>query len=339
MNPIVIALLLIPLAQGPAGGGGDVQAGKTVWESFNYDCRLCHGVRGEGGLGPDLAGHTMTPAQFMRAVRQPWGIMPAFSSDKNISDQEVRQVTAYLASLTKAPEPGPWLTNVPANATERQRLMVSYGCGQCHGQLMANPRRTAGGLGADFEWFKDEVYTHTTGEANRGRAHLRMGNYSRQRLGEDALREIWQFFAVDQGLRANVSANISAAPASGNTVTYTVTLSNGGAAGKGLAVENLTMFLPLPGGAGAAQQAGVTVTATTGAGYTGIRRDNYTNTEAAAWEIPYLAAGERRTYTLTISGPTAAAGITRGYANWGKPRLGDGGMDVIPVNVTRVGAQ
>ena len=337
MNPILIALLLIPLVQGP--DGGDAEAGKPVWESFNHDCRLCHGIGGEGGLGPDLAGHTLTPAQFMRAVRQPWGIMPAFAADKNISDQEVRQVAAYLSSLPKVAEPGPWYTGVPAIATERQRLMISYGCGQCHGQLMANPRRTAGGLGADFEWFKEEVYTHTTAESHRDRAHLRMGNYSRERLGEAALYEIWQFFGVDGGLRANISANITDGDVSGNSATYTITLSNGGAPGQGLAAEHLTMFLPLPGGAAARQQAGVTVTATTGAGYTGIRRENFTNTEAAAWEIPYLAPGERRTYTLTITGATAAAGIARGYINWDKPRLGDGGMDVIPINAPRPAGQ
>jgi hypothetical protein len=264
--------------------------------------------------------------------------MPSFAPDKNITDQQVGQVAAYLASLPKVDEPAPWYTNVPANATPRQRLMISYGCGQCHGQLMANPRRTAGGLGADFEWFKKEVYEHTTAPENINRAHLRMGNYSRVKIPEPMLHEIWQFFAVDQGLRANISAQIAAGAPSGNAVTYTVTLRNGGAPGKGLAAEHLLIMLPLPGGGGAAQEAGVTVTATTGAGYTGIRRDNYTNTEAAAWEIPYLGPGESRTYTLTISGRTAGAGIARGYVNWAKPLLGSGGMDVIPVNVAR-GAQ
>jgi mono/diheme cytochrome c family protein len=329
---------LLPLAQGPAASPADLQAGKAFWESFNNDCRLCHGVKGEGGLGPDLAGHRLTSAQFMRAVRKPWGIMPAFDPVKNITDQQVTQAAAYLASLPKVSEPGRWYTTVPANATPRQELMISYGCGQCHGQLMANPRRTAGGLGADFEWFKHEVYEHTTNPEAANRARLRMGNYSRERLSEATLREIWQFFAVDQGLRANISANVAQGARSGDAVTYTITLRNTGMRDKGLAAEHLTVFLPLPGGAGAAQQAGVAVTATTGSGYTGIRRDNFTNTEAAAWEIPYLGAGETQVLTLTIAGANAGAGIARGYVNWDKPRLGFGGMDTIPVNVVRAAA-
>ena len=80
MHPILVALLLLPLAQGPAGGAA--QPGKVMWEAFENDCKLCHGVHGEGGLGPDLAGHSLTQAQFLRAVRKPWGVMPAFVADK-----------------------------------------------------------------------------------------------------------------------------------------------------------------------------------------------------------------------------------------------------------------
>src|SRR3990172_543883 len=107
MTPILIALLMLPLAQG-AGNSAAVQAGKAFWEAYDNDCRLCHGMKGEGAFGPDLAGHQLTPAQFLRAVRRPWGIMPAFAADKNISDQQVAQVAAYMASLPKVDQPGKW---------------------------------------------------------------------------------------------------------------------------------------------------------------------------------------------------------------------------------------
>ena len=233
MNPIFVALLLLPLAQGPAGGGA-AQPGKVMWEAFENDCKLCHGVQGEGGLGPDLAGHSLTPAQFLRAVRKPWGIMPAFVADKNLTDQQVGQIATYLASLPKVAEPSStWFTTIPALATPNQRLMISMGCGQCHGQTMANPRRTAGGAGADYAWFKKEVYEHTSAPGHVNSTHLRMGNYSPMRVPEPVLQQLWQFFAFEQGLRAPVNAAVSAGVPSAKGVTYTLTVSNTGTVGKG----------------------------------------------------------------------------------------------------------
>ena len=333
MNPILVALLLLPLVQGPAGGGAD-QPGKVMWEAFENDCKLCHGVHGEGGLGPDLAGHSLTQAQFLRAVRKPWGIMPAFVADRNLSDQQVGQIAAYLASLPKVAEPsGTWFTAIPALSTPNQRLMISMGCGQCHGQLMANPRRTAGAAGADYAWFKKEVYEHTSAPGHVNAAHLRMGNYSPMRVPEPVLQQLWQFFAFEQGLRVPVNAAVSAGVPSAKGVTYTLTVSNTGAVGKGLVAEYVTVILPLPTGA-IPQQATVQIT-TTGGDFAGVRRDNFTNTDAAAWEIPYLPPGAKRTYTFTLSGPGAASGIPRGMATWALPKLGSGGTDQTAVSIPR----
>ena len=52
-----IVLLLFPLAQADTGGAtAAAQAGKVLWEGPNTACRNCHGNKGEGGYGPDLAG-------------------------------------------------------------------------------------------------------------------------------------------------------------------------------------------------------------------------------------------------------------------------------------------
>src|ERR1700675_2607998 len=100
MTPFRIALLMLPLgiaqAQAP-----DVQAGKKIWESFENDCKFCHGFHGEGGFGSVLAGHRLSPAQFLGAVREGRGVMPAFNAEKNMTDQQVAQVAAYLGSLPK----------------------------------------------------------------------------------------------------------------------------------------------------------------------------------------------------------------------------------------------
>ena len=334
MTPILIAILMFPLAQG-VGNNAAIQAGKAFWEDYDNDCKMCHGRNGDGAFGPDLAGHQLTSAQFLRAVRQPWGIMPAFAADKNISDQQVAQVSAYLASLPKNPQPTyKWFTPVPPLASSRQQLMVSFGCGQCHSTTMANPRRTAGGAGADWEWFKSEVYEHTTGPINRARPHLRMGNYSRLRVPEPMLRELWQFFSVDQGLRVPISAQVSAPVRSGDGFTYTITVQNGGVRGKGLAAENITLLLPLPPGPQPATA--VTINAASGGDeFFGIRRDSFTNSEAAAWEIPQLWPGDKKTYTLTISGPGAGGGFPRGMISWAKPLLGTGAPDQAAVTGPR----
>src|SRR5262249_38710672 len=135
-------------------------------------------------------------------------------------------------------------TPVPPLASANQRLTISTGCGQCHGPVMANPRRTAGGVGADYEWFKKEVYEHTTAPLNVNRPHLRMGNYTKQQVSEEKLQQLWQFFSAEQGLRVPVSADVSAGVPSAKGVTYTINVQNTGRPGQGLTAEYVTITLP-----------------------------------------------------------------------------------------------
>jgi len=313
----------------------DVQAGKTIWESFENDCKFCHGFHGEGGFGSPLAGHKLSSAQFLEAVRQGRGVMPAFTAEKSMTDQQAAQVAAYLGSLPKPTgAPPAWYTRVPPLATARQKLMISTGCGMCHGPTMANPRKTAGGDGADYEWFKKEVWEHSTAPRNLNSRHLRMGNYSQQQLPEATLKELWQFFGIDQGIRVPIAAQISAGVPSSNGVTYTVSVQNAGRPGKGLTAEYLTVTLPLPTGA-IPQQATTEVVATTGEGFIGVHREPITNTEAAEWEIPKLGPGEKVTYTFTLAGKGADLGIPRGLVRWERPPLATGGTDQDAVSVPR----
>ena len=335
----LIALCAFPfLASGQARTGSDIQQGKAMWigfVTFENDCRLCHGVEAEGGFGPALAGHRLSPTQFLKAVREGAGSMPAFVPDKNLTDQQVGQIAAYLASLPKvSPASTTWYTRVPPLATVRQKLMISSGCGQCHGPIMANPRRTAGGIGADFEWFKNEVWAHTTAPGHANSRHLRMGNYSRRQMPESTLEEIWQFFAAEQGLRVPMGAQVREGVVGPKGTTYTVTIQNSGTPGKGLTAEYVTITLPLLVG-GDPEEVTTLVTASTGDTYVGVHRDPITNSQAAQFEIPGLAPGEKRTYTLTLSGRGANVGIPRGTVTWELPRLNSGGTDQIAVSVPR----
>src|SRR5207249_2202365 len=211
---IVLVLLALAIAQAQTTSASDIQEGKRIWQGYfglENDCKLCHGERGEGGFAKPLAGHQLTAAQFLRTVRQGAGkTMPAFVADKNLTDPQVGQVAAYLASLPKPPERATmWRTPVPPLATPRQKLYVESGCGQCHAAVFANPRRTAGGLGGDYEWFKTEVYQHTSAPDHANSRHLRMGNFSREQVSESTLQELWQCFSVDHGLRHKLNADIS----------------------------------------------------------------------------------------------------------------------------------
>jgi mono/diheme cytochrome c family protein len=338
MLRILIALLLFPagqaLAQAPSGS--DIQEGKRIWQGYlglENDCKLCHGEHGEGGFAKALAGHQMTTAQFLRTVRQGAGkTMPAFVADKNLTDQQLTQVAVYLASLPKPAEAvAMWRTPVPPLASARQKLYIESGCGQCHAAVFANPRRTAGGLGGDYEWFKTEVYQHTSAPDHANSRHLRMGNFSREQVPESTLQELWQFFSVEQGLRVPINADISNGVISDNGVTYTINVSNTGRPGKGLTGEYVTITLPFLRGRDP-EEVTTVVEATTGGGYTGVHRDPITNSNAAEFEIPKLGPGEKRTFTITLSGIGANSGIPRGTVRWERPKLGTGGTDLIAIS-------
>ena len=336
----MILLLLLSMAQiqaqTQAAGASDIQAGKEIWQGYfnlENDCKLCHGAQGEGGFAKPLAGHQLTSAQFIAAVRKGPGMMPAFVPDRNLNDQQLSQVSAYLASLSKAAEPSrTWQTPIPPLATPPQRLMISTGCGQCHGPIMANPRRTAGGRGADFEWFKEEVWEHTSAPGHANARHLRMGNYTKQQVSEATLLEIWRFFAVEQGLRVPINADVSEGFPGANGTSYTIHVSNGGVPGKGLTAEYLTITLPLLKGRDP-EETTTEIVATTGGGYTGVHRDPISNSQAAEFEVAKLAPGEKKTYTITLSGKGANAGIPRGIVRWERPLLGSGATDLIGISV------
>ena len=52
-----------------AAQNGDHAQAMKLWAGPETQCRNCHGAKGEGGFGPDLAGRKLTAAQFTQAVR------------------------------------------------------------------------------------------------------------------------------------------------------------------------------------------------------------------------------------------------------------------------------
>jgi mono/diheme cytochrome c family protein len=325
MRPLMIALMfLFPLFQaGLVSAQGNAEAGKKLWESVDARCRDCHGINGEGGYGPDLAGRHLSFEQFKRAVRQPWGVMPAFPESQH-SDQELRDFFAHFTSLPRVSEPGPWRTPVPANAPRGQELLIaSFGCGQCHGAVMQGPRTNAGAIGADLEWFKRQVYEHTTVMPEHRRlrgqapARVRMGNFSNRRVPEPDLEVIWRYLRDDLKFRVSLVSRLTAAQASG---TYHLMVQNDGLARKGLTAEDITILLALT--------PGTKVTNTTGPGYQGVRNDPEFKAQVAVWRLPRLGPKQDQTYTLIVA---SGGAIANGVVRWTKPASGTGSPEHVNV--------
>lgn len=320
MKRFVIAMLALPLAPFAASAQtGNAAAGKAYWDREAprvTACRNCHGTNGEGGFGPDLAGRGLNAAQIARAVHQPWGIMPAFV-ESQLSDQDAADLAAYFGSMPKPAEPGKWRFEVPPGAPPGQATLVNIGCGQCHGVTFNGPRGNLGAVNADYEYFANLVYNHTTAMAphraslGQNGTNLDMGNYQRTRLSEDMLRQIYAWTRDEIGFRVPMAGVLGKGEAGANGVTYPLTVTNNGLQGKGVTAEGVTVRLVVP--------ADTTVVAATGTGYEGVSTDDKTKASVATWKLPRSAPKEQEKLSITLSKPATAASNLRGEIRWAKP--------------------
>jgi hypothetical protein len=271
----------------------------------------------------------LNAAQIVRAVRQPWGIMPAFV-ESQLSDQDAADLAAYFASLPKVAEPAKWRFEVPAGAPPGQANLVNIGCAQCHGVTFNGPRGNIGAVNMEFDYFANLVYNHTTAMPQHrallgaNATNLDMGNYSRTRLSGGTLRSIY-FWARDEiGPRVPLTGVLGKGEAGPSGVTYTLTVGNGGLQGKGLVAEGVTVSLNVP--------ADTTVVAATGTGYQGVRTDDKTKASVAVWQLPRSAPKDQERITITLSKAATAAANLRGEIRWAKPAPKTGpSQDVVAI--------
>jgi cytochrome c553 len=334
---MLIAVLMLPLAQGlalaqSAAPAGDAAAGKAYWDREApraTACRNCHGNNGEGAFGPDLAGRGLNAAQVLRAVRQPWGIMPAFV-ESQLSEKDAADLAAYFASLPKPAAPGKWRFEVAAGAPPGQATLINIGCAQCHGPTFNGPRGNLGAVSADFDYFANLVYNHTTALPQHrlllgvNATNLDMGNYSRTRLSEGTLRQIF-FWARDEiGYRAPMQAQLGKGETGPSGVTYTLTVTNGGLQGKGVIAEGVNITLDIP--------KDTDVVAATGTGYQGVRVDDKTKGTVATWVLPRSAPKDQEKITITLSKAATAGDNLKGTLRWAKPAPKTGpNLDLVAI--------
>ncbi len=101
---VVLTLVAVPLfvaAQtAPAGS-----AGKGQQTFLTQNCYYCHGTVGQGSRdGARIAATSLTADGLIRYVRKPAGAMPAYT-EKVISDQDLRDIYAYLKAQPAAKTP------------------------------------------------------------------------------------------------------------------------------------------------------------------------------------------------------------------------------------------
>jgi mono/diheme cytochrome c family protein len=339
---VFVLLLLSPAlayrgaaeAQSAPAPAGDPERGKAVWALGNTSCRNCHGGDGEGAFGPVLAGRKLPYERFRGYVRNPAGRMPAYV-ESQLTDQEIADLVAYFDSLPAVPKPGPWRFALPEGAPRGQQLAVStIGCGQCHGVTLETPRHGAAEVSGDWEWFTQMVYDHTTAQPQQwsqldraipastpAAGRVRMGNYSRMRLPESTLKEIWTWM-TDLGHLVPLVGRIAPGTTDAKGITYTVNVANSGVKDKGLTAEDVRIALVIPPDA--------QVVSTTGPGYQGVRRDEEATGTVAVWQVPRMAASDRHTFTITLAGAIKAAEPPRGTIRWAKPAVkADEVVDII----------
>jgi mono/diheme cytochrome c family protein len=336
MTAQALALFLtLPFVQAGEAPQGDVRRGAAEW----VRCVNCHGPQAEGAFGPDLAGRDLTWAQFRKAVREPWGIMPMFTEGQK-SDQALADILAYLKTLPPAARLGEWhWRKAPPTAPLGQQLYMNFaGCGQCHEPENKFGRMWLGERASEvtFDYFKKQIYQHLD-KWPKGTMPI----YSPDRLPEPALREIYVWMVDELGMRPSLTGMLTAGEQRGEQTTYAVTVSNNGVKDKGLAAEGLTIFVRIP--------PGCRVVAGTGEGYGGVmplaklglepalrlaphphdesghveRPPADLSGDVAVWRVPKLAAGDRVSASLTLAGPPPTGDLFKGFAgstvHWATP--------------------
>ena len=61
-------------------------------------CQMCHGEGARGDIAPPLVGGAFDPAYVLAIVREGYGQMPPISA-REVTDEQVREIVAYLATL------------------------------------------------------------------------------------------------------------------------------------------------------------------------------------------------------------------------------------------------
>jgi len=106
----------------------DVKFGANI---FHSHCAECHGLKGEGGRGPDLTRggfrHGATDEALFRTIT--YGIAGTQMPGSYFPSNQIWQVVAFVKSLSRRPTSG---GSIPGNASSGAKLFRRNGCSKCH---------------------------------------------------------------------------------------------------------------------------------------------------------------------------------------------------------------
>ncbi len=92
-----IVTLLVTLGPVSIANAQDEHPGAAPYAQV---CGMCHGEAGQGDIAPPLVLGQLDPEYVLAIVREGYGQMPPISR-RELTDDQVRQVVAYLASLAE----------------------------------------------------------------------------------------------------------------------------------------------------------------------------------------------------------------------------------------------
>jgi putative heme-binding domain-containing protein len=140
---------------------GDPQAAAGGGAAFRPYCTPCHGVRGQGGRGPDLTRGVYSvgdkDSDLFRTIANgvPGTEMAGFAAD--IRDEDIWRIVAFIRSLARHDVP-----NIPGDRAAGEKLFWNKGgCGSCHvingkgGRL--GPELTRIGRERSFAYLRESV--------------------------------------------------------------------------------------------------------------------------------------------------------------------------------------
>lgn len=149
---------------------------------YAIGCFQCHGVKGEGFVGPSIARTELSLDRVMQQVYQPLGDMPVFS-EKAVGQSDVAAIYAYLQSLEPT-GPHPEITADCPDSAMGELLYRYFGCFGCHGYQGEGgfgPRLA--GTQLSLEELRSQVRT----------SRARMPDFPPERIGDEELACIYAF--------------------------------------------------------------------------------------------------------------------------------------------------
>ena len=107
-NPLILLVVGAAVLLAGAAIGASATQDSDLVERGRADyvevgCYQCHGYQGQGGDGPRLAPDPIALEKFIRLVRQPANVMPAYSP-KVLEDEQLERMHSYLESIPQPPD-------------------------------------------------------------------------------------------------------------------------------------------------------------------------------------------------------------------------------------------